>query len=318
MNRKGFKSILLASLVLAAIGFFAASANAGWWWGAAPAGCCGDGWPQSCDCGSWGGCGACGGGGWYGAHHGAHHGCLSCGCGYGFYSGCGGCSSCYNNWGSSCGGCGSCCGGWSGYGTWTPSSCSTCGTVVSSCGCGGMMTGMGTTTYTGSATMAAPTGPSIPTPAPPATGTIPAPSTAPSAPGPAPPLSTPSTPASPSTPALPSLSTPATPEGGLPLPGGHGASLEQTGADGCLLTIWVPYEAKVTINGMATKSVGSRRQFVSYGLKPGFSYSYEVVAKIVREGKELTESKTISLTAGGRDGVAFGFNVIPEGQTASN
>ena len=306
MNRKGFKSVLLAGLALAAIGVFAAAADAHWW-GGQPYGCGGDGWPQSCDCGSWGGCGACGGGGWYGMHHGAHHGCLSCGCGYGFYSGCGGCSSCYNNWGSSCGGCNSCGGGWSGYGSWSPMGCSTCGAVVSSCGCGGMTTGMGTMSYTGStAVPSPPVAPTVPTPA---TGTTPAPS----APAPTPPLSTPATPA------LPPLGTPATPDGGgLPLPGGHGASLEQTGADGCLLTIWVPYEAKVTINGMPTKSVGSRRQFVSYGLKPGFSYSYEVVAKIVREGKELTESKTISLTAGGRDGVAFGFNVIPEGQTASN
>jgi uncharacterized protein (TIGR03000 family) len=80
----------------------------------------------------------------------------------------------------------------------------------------------------------------------------------------------------------------------------------------------VPYEAKVTINGMATKSTGSRRQFVSYGLKPGMTYTYEVVAKIVREGKELTENKTISLTAGDHGGVAFGFNVVPETSTASN
>jgi hypothetical protein len=65
----------------------------------------------------------------------------------------------------------------------------------------------------------------------------------------------------------------------------------------------------VTINGLATKSTGSRRQFVSYGLKPGFTYTYEVV--------ELTESKTISLTAGDRGGVAFGFNVVPEGVASS-
>jgi uncharacterized protein (TIGR03000 family) len=96
--------------------------------------------------------------------------------------------------------------------------------------------------------------------------------------------------------------------------------LEPTSENGCLLTVWVPYEAKVSINGLATKSTGSRRQFVSYGLRPGYTYTYEVVAKIVREGKEYTENKTISMTAGDRGGVAFGFNTIapPEGQTASN
>jgi hypothetical protein len=53
-------------------------------------------------------------------------------------------------------------------------------------------------------------------------------------------------------------------------------------------------------------------------LKPGFTYTYEVVAKVVREGKELTENKTISLTAGERGGVAFGFNVVPEAVASSN
>ena len=83
-----------------------------------------------------------------------------------------------------------------------------------------------------------------------------------------------------------------------------------------------PTKAKVTINGIQTKSTGSRRQFVSYGLPvPVLSYSYEVVAKVVREGKEYTDSKTIALTAGGRGGVGFGFNITPaptESQTASN
>ncbi len=92
----------------------------------------------------------------------------------------------------------------------------------------------------------------------------------------------------------PPLTTPGTegPGGLLPTPG-HGASLDQVREDGCLLTIWVPHEAKVTINGMQTKSTGSRRQFVSYGLRPGFSYSYEVVAKVVREGKEYTDARLL-------------------------
>ena len=36
-----------------------------------------------------------------------------------------------------------------------------------------------------------------------------------------------------------------------------------------LLTISVPYEAKMTINGLPTRSTGSRRQYVSFGLQPG-------------------------------------------------
>ena len=46
-----------------------------------------------------------------------------------------------------------------------------------------------------------------------------------------------------------------------------------------VLTVWVPYDAKVTVNGRLTKSTGSRRQFISYGLKPGLSYKYVVKAR---------------------------------------
>jgi uncharacterized protein (TIGR03000 family) len=155
-----------------------------------------------------------------------------------------------------------------------------------------------------------------------------------------------------------------------------------------LLTVWVPYDAKVTINGMPTKSTGSRRQFVSYGLKPGYTYTYDVTASINQErpwsrgtdytvgqvvrsgsttgdffqctvagksgtetpppswvgqnftdgtvtwknvgpnfrgagykGMVVTSTQTVAVTAGGREGVAFGFNTTPPasaGLAASN
>ena len=164
------------------------------------------------------------------------------------------------------------------------------------------------------------------------------------------------------------------------------SSIEQNSADRGLLTIWVPYDAKVTINGIKTKSTGSRRQFVSYGLKPGYNYTYEITAEIAQErpwaatnnyvvgqvvrssqgsfykcivagksgttgpnenwvgegfrdgtvtwqnlgpnyrgpgylGMVVTASQTVGLTAGGREGVSFGFNTpttAPETSTASN
>ncbi len=62
-----------------------------------------------------------------------------------------------------------------------------------------------------------------------------------------------------------------------------------------ILTVWVPYDAKVTINGLETRSTGSRREFVSYGLKPGLSYKYVVHAQVVREGKLLEDTRTVTL-----------------------
>lgn len=85
-----------------------------------------------------------------------------------------------------------------------------------------------------------------------------------------------------------------------------------------MLTVWVPYDAKVFINGMATKSTGSRRTFVSYNLKDGFSYKYEVRAEVVRNGKIVEDTKTVVLTAGANNAVAFGFNIAPTEVAKSN
>ena len=75
-----------------------------------------------------------------------------------------------------------------------------------------------------------------------------------------------------------------------------------------LLTIYVPYDAKVTVNGLQTRSKGSRREYVSYGLKPGFAYKYEIRAKAVYQGRPVEEVHTVTLIAGDRKAVAFGFN----------
>jgi hypothetical protein len=56
---------------------------------------------------------------------------------------------------------------------------------------------------------------------------------------------------------------------------------------------------------------------VSFGLKPGFSYKYEVRAQIVRDGQLVEEARTVSLTAGQRFAVAFGFNKPAESVAAN-
>jgi uncharacterized protein (TIGR03000 family) len=84
-----------------------------------------------------------------------------------------------------------------------------------------------------------------------------------------------------------------------------------------VVTVWVPYDAKVTINGLATRSTGSRRQFVSYGLKPGFSYKYDIHAEVVRDGKLMEDTKPVTLTAGQNTAVAFGFNTNPAESVAA-
>jgi uncharacterized protein (TIGR03000 family) len=86
-----------------------------------------------------------------------------------------------------------------------------------------------------------------------------------------------------------------------------------------ILTVWVPNDAKVTVNGLETRSSGSRRLFVSYGLKPGLSYKYVVRAQIVRNGQVVEDTRNVVLTAGQITAVAFGFNSTPtEGLALAN
>lgn len=109
-----------------------------------------------------------------------------------------------------------------------------------------------------------------------------------------------------------------TPTTAPPKPEAKSTSTEiNTRENSGLLTIWVPARAKVFINGMETKTNGSRRRYVSHGLQPGLEYKYVIRAEIVRDGKIAEETKTVKLTAGGTEGVAFGFNVSPLQQFAA-
>lgn len=76
-----------------------------------------------------------------------------------------------------------------------------------------------------------------------------------------------------------------------------------------MLTVEVPAEAKIFVNGQETSSTGEIRQYISRNLQPGYNYSYEVRAEIVRDGKPVNETKTIDVKAGEVAKVAF--NLAP-------
>ena len=81
---------------------------------------------------------------------------------------------------------------------------------------------------------------------------------------------------------------------------------------GGLISIWVPDGARVLINGLETRSTGRHRQYVSYGLRPGAVYRYEIRAQIVRDGRLIEKTRTVYLTRGERSRVAFRFDAEPE------
>jgi uncharacterized protein (TIGR03000 family) len=196
---------------------------------------------------------------------------------------------------------GGCCGGWyggwyAGYGCCRPTySCCGYDTVTGCCG----ETAYGSVGVQGTLQ---PT-PAVPTPAKKPVIEAPAAPTATPEPG----TAVPGTP-TPANPPAPGIDTvPAVPNLGTP-------STSVTPDNSGMLTVWVPYDAKVTINGMPTKSTGSRRTFISYDLKPGFTYKYEVKAEVVdkEKGQIVEDTKTVVLTAGASNALAFGFNRAPE------
>jgi uncharacterized protein (TIGR03000 family) len=79
-------------------------------------------------------------------------------------------------------------------------------------------------------------------------------------------------------------------------------------SDAIYLTVNVPGNAKVFVNGNPTTSTGAVRQYVSRGLEPGKSYKFEIRAEVEGvDGKVLTEEKTVAIAAGEREQLQFAF-----------
>jgi uncharacterized protein (TIGR03000 family) len=82
------------------------------------------------------------------------------------------------------------------------------------------------------------------------------------------------------------------------------------------LAVQVPEDARVYVNDQPTTSTGSRRQYVSRELEPGYSYTYEVRAEVVRDGKTLEQVRRVDLRAGEVVNVAFDFPTTEQVETS--
>ena len=86
--------------------------------------------------------------------------------------------------------------------------------------------------------------------------------------------------------------------------------------DSALLTVAVPGDARVLVNGIATRSTGSQRRYVSRNLTPGFDYTYEVRAEVMVDGKPVMQTKTVQLRAGQQAKLAFDMKAANPLETA--
>jgi uncharacterized protein (TIGR03000 family) len=73
------------------------------------------------------------------------------------------------------------------------------------------------------------------------------------------------------------------------------------------ITVSVPADAKITIDGAATKSTSTVRVFSTPELPVGSVYYYTITAEVVRDGKTLTASEKIAVEAG----TSLNLNLAP-------
>ena len=71
------------------------------------------------------------------------------------------------------------------------------------------------------------------------------------------------------------------------------------------LTVSVPADAHISVDGTPTTSTGPIRRFHSPPLTPGQHYTYNVEARWNENGHEVTQSQKVDVTAGAHPNVAF-------------
>jgi uncharacterized protein (TIGR03000 family) len=77
-------------------------------------------------------------------------------------------------------------------------------------------------------------------------------------------------------------------------------------ADAVMISVSLPEGSKLFVNGNATRSTGSERTFISRGLEAGKRYKYELRAEGEKDGKPVSESKVVYVTAGDQTSLVFG------------
>ena len=71
------------------------------------------------------------------------------------------------------------------------------------------------------------------------------------------------------------------------------------------LSVRVPADAEIWVDGVATRQTGTSRKFVSPPLSAGQEYTYELTARWTENGREVVQTRRIDVTAGDRKSVDF-------------
>ena len=77
---------------------------------------------------------------------------------------------------------------------------------------------------------------------------------------------------------------------------------------GAKLTVSVPQDATVFVNGRRTTSTGSHRVYASLGLTYGYAYGYVIRVQVLRDGKIVEQSQKVVLRPDENKNLAFAFS----------
>ena len=83
-------------------------------------------------------------------------------------------------------------------------------------------------------------------------------------------------------------------------------------SDDATLTVSVPNDTKIYVNGVLTKSTGTERRYVSRGLRSDYGYTYEVRAELARDGETLEQTQVVQLRSGASEYLSFDFDTPSE------
>lgn len=86
---------------------------------------------------------------------------------------------------------------------------------------------------------------------------------------------------------------------------GYDAARAKPNAAPARLTVELPADAKLFVDGAVTKGEGNTRNFHTPDLPAGQTFYYELKAELVVDGKTVTEKKTVLVKAG--DAISEGF-----------
>jgi len=88
------------------------------------------------------------------------------------------------------------------------------------------------------------------------------------------------------------------------------AADETAGKDApVLITVTVPGDAQIWFEGSKTTQTGTTRQFVSPALKPGLNYTYTLRVRRSENGRDVDETRKLSVRAGESVTLNFGGTV---------